>query len=66
MQHHGTKMLRSHFQAWSMKSKQLAGVRRAFSGHMNQKIINIVKAWRIQATLSTRRKKIVIEEWKNY
>jgi hypothetical protein len=66
MQHHGTKMLRSHFQAWRMKSKQLAGVRRAFSGHMNQKIINIVKAWRIQATLSTRRKKIVIEEWKNY
>ena len=40
MQHHGTKMLRRHFQSWSQKSHQLAGARRAFAGHMNQKCTN--------------------------
>ena len=66
MQHHGTKMLRSHFKNWALKCHQLAGARRAFAGHMNQRCINIVRAWKIQATLSKRRKRIVIDEWKDY
>ena len=66
MQHHGVKMLRSHFKAWQEKCHKLASARRAFAGHMNTRCRNVVRAWKIQSDLNRARKRIAIDEWRDY
>lgn len=66
IQHHNNRKLRSHFKAWHVKCHRLAVVRRAFSGHMNTICRNVLRAWRIWATLAVRRKLACVEEWKAY
>ena len=66
IQHHGAKVLRNFFTAWRVKAHQLAAVRRTFAGRMSAQCQNAIRAWKIQADLSVKRKRIAIAEWKDY